>query len=231
MSLNQRQNQFLHYLGNTLSELEYRLNEILNLCDRSIEQYQNGNSEIKGQELNFAFSAFSGQLQTIKDVLPVISGDQISWAMLETVRHAKFIKGCRNAITHDGQQVINMWVKGKHYVACDFHRIAFKEVELITAPSEDIATICTEFTLELLDLIKQCLDGLVHDLSERQPLYDARFYDVAIRHPAISDSVREMYVDADKSQLDRPVDLTAELNSKIDKLRSICTSRLTEQSI
>lgn len=60
MSLNQRQNQFLHYLGNTLSELEYRLNEILNLCDRSIEHYQNGNSEIKGQELNFAFSAFSG---------------------------------------------------------------------------------------------------------------------------------------------------------------------------
>ncbi|MDH0448062.1 hypothetical protein [Shewanella sp. GD04112] len=186
--MNQRQNQFLHYLGNTLSELEYRLNEILNLCDRSIEQYQNGNSETKGQELNFAFSAFSGQLQTIKDVLPVISGEQISWSMLGTVRHAKFIKGCRNAITHDGQQVINMWVKGKYYVACDFHRITSKGVELIFAPSEDIATICTEFTLGLLDLVKQCLDGLVYDLSESQSLYDVRFYDAAIRHPAISNS-------------------------------------------
>ncbi|MFP3608463.1 hypothetical protein, partial [Paraburkholderia sp. SIMBA_053] len=65
------------------------------------------------------------------------------------------------------------------------------------------------------------------DLSKSQPLYDVQFYDVAIRHPAISDSVREMFVNADKSKLEQPVDLTAELNSKIDKLRSICTPILT----
>ncbi|TQP01929.1 hypothetical protein [Vibrio cholerae] len=225
--MNQRQNQFLHYLGNTLSELEYRLNEILTLCNRSTEQYRNGNSELKGQELNFAFSAFSGQLQTIKDVLPVISGNEISWAMLGEVKHAKFIKGCRNAITHDGQQVINMWIEGKYYVACDFYRVTSKGGEIIIAPSEDIATICIEFTLGLIDLVKQCLDSLVYDLSESQPLYNVRFYDAAIRHPAIGDSVRKMYVDADKSNLEQPVDLTTELNSKIDKLRLICTSILT----
>lgn len=143
--------------------------------------------------------------------------------MLREVKHATFIKGCRNAITHDGQQVINMWVEGKYYVADDFSRITTKGEERITAPSEDIATICTEFTLELLDLIKCCLDGLIYDLSKSHSLYDSHFYDAAILHPAISNTDREMYVEVDKSKLDEPVDLTVELNSKIDKLRSMCT--------
>ena len=97
------------FLKNKLEEHQYFLSQILEIC-KTVQQ----NFELKinpvntsGKDINFYFSAWTNTFQSLKDSLETIVEKDIPWSRFSNVRHFEFIKNCRNAITHDGMQIIN----------------------------------------------------------------------------------------------------------------------------
>src|SRR5690348_17328065 len=114
-----RRHQFGHFLLYKIQEVRFRLSELLELCSQSRRRFAVNDPDAagSGRVLNYHFGAFSSLVQTIKDILPVVACRAISWSDLSAIRHAEFMHSVRNAITHDGNPVINMWIEGRYYVA------------------------------------------------------------------------------------------------------------------
>ncbi|MCU5787850.1 hypothetical protein B27N_02853 [Alcanivorax marinus] len=174
--------------------------------------------------MNFHFSAFSSLVQTIKDILPVVAEQEITWSGLSNVRHIQFMHAVRNAITHDGNPVINLWADGRYYVACDFLRLDQHQRPIqVQAPIEDIETLVTQFTMDLCKHLHSAVSPLLGSQALAGPLYGSDFFDSAINHPAIPKFAQRLYAKTDRLALDRgngnPV---AEVLSELDALISFC---------
>ncbi|MEE9309579.1 MAG: hypothetical protein V3U64_01020 [Cocleimonas sp.] len=225
--MNKRQNQFIHYLEHTIREFEFRLTEVIDLCDESLKCFNTSSPKTKdntGSKINYAFSAFVGLLQTLKDVLPIVLDENVIWSDLDSVRHLQFMKQCRNSITHDGMPIINLWAEGKFYIACDFYRVNNQgKTELVYAPEQDIATICKEFSIDFISLIKGLIDNRLSLLNSCTPLYDKHFTGLAMNHPAIPDFARKLHfsiLDEEYPQVDSG--LRKRLADSFEKIVVLC---------
>lgn len=218
--------QFSYFLLHKMHETRFRLSEILNVCQTSrrrfAEKQPPDNDDCR--MLNFHFSAFSSLVQTIKDILPTVAGQKVSWTALSNVRHMQFMHAVRNAITHDGNPVINLWVDGRYYIACDFLRLDQNQNPvLVQAPTEDIETLVTQLIMDLCTLLRSLASPLLGSQELTGPLYGEEFFDNAINHPAIPKFAKRLYAEADRSSLgERNGDPVAELLNELDDLICLC---------
>jgi len=223
-----RRVQFAYFLLHKVRETKFRLSELLNVCQASRRRFdaKRPNPEGGSQIVNFHFAAFSSLVQTIKDILPVVSERKVAWSDLSDIRHAQFMREVRNAITHDGNPVINLWADGRYYVACDFVRLNEKQQPArVRAPVEDIETIVIQFTSDLCSHLRNQVLPLLGQEALAGPMYGLEFFENAINHPAVPEFARRLYAEADRSTLQPEVgDPVAEVLSELDALLSYCRS-------
>jgi hypothetical protein len=209
--------------------MRFRLSELGNVCQNSRHRFEAGDPPASGDGrlVNFHFAAFSSLVQTIKDILPVVSGQELTWSGISDVRHMRFMHAVRNAITHDGNPVVNLWADGRFYIACDFVRLDSrgKPVEF-KAPAEDIETLAVQFTDDLCSYLRSVLSPLRGNQALSGPLYGAEFFDNAINHPAVPVFAKNLYAGADRSAVEQSrADPVTELLSELSALASYCDAQ------
>lgn len=200
-----RRIQFAHFLNHTVSELHFRLVEILQTCEASQKDFTQGAPRVKDQGplINYQFSAFSSLVQTIKDVLPVITNMDVTWSSFSDIRHMQFMQAVRNAVTHDGNPVINGWIDGRFYVICDFVRLDRKGNPVqVVVPTEDIATVVIQFADDLCTCLSDMISYQRGDRSLRGALYGAEFFDEAINHPAVPEFAQRLYAESERAAVE-----------------------------
>lgn len=130
----------------------------------TLELTQKGQLKDPGHQdrINYFFSGFSNSFQSIKDVLHSITG-AAPWSAFSTIRNFSFIKNSRNAITHDGLQLISTFHGGRYYVehaGGSLKRYDDKNnVVEIPCPVDDIVTVCKQFYPDLLSKIKEIVEA------------------------------------------------------------------------
>ncbi|MCQ8118976.1 hypothetical protein [Methylomonas rosea] len=201
-----RKAQFAHFLKHKIGEYRFRLSEVLEVSDRSLNTFNSklpqNNSD--GRLLTYAFSAMTSQVQTIKDIVPVLLDREVPWSEYKNVRHMDFVAGARNAITHDGNPIIDLWVDGKYYVASPFLRIGARgETITVVPPTEDLATVSLEFTHDFSAKLLELVEGTANDPSILKPIYGREYFEEAMRHPAIPEFARDLYAESDKTEHDK----------------------------
>lgn len=200
-----RKAQFAHFLKHKVAEYRFRLSEVLEVSNRSLNTFKNKlpQNDSDGKLLIYAFSAMTAQVQTIKDIVPVLLDRDIPWSEYKSVRHMEFIAGARNAITHDGNPIINLWSDGKYYVALPFVRIGARgEMIRISPPKADIAAVSLQFTNDFSAKLIEIVESAGSDPAVLEPIYGQAFFEEAMQHPAIPEFARGLYAAADKSELD-----------------------------
>src|SRR5690554_6609437 len=113
------------FIKNKLQEYEYFLRKIVDICNLVNKNFLEGVNSVNtsDEDINFTFNAFVNTFQSLKGSLETATSEKIAWSRFSNVRHSTFIKECRNAITHDGMQIINAYIDGKYYIANDIERI------------------------------------------------------------------------------------------------------------
>lgn len=149
------------FVKNKLQEYEYFLKKILDICDLVNRNFLSGINPVNtgDEDINFTFNAFVNTFQSLKDSLGTATAHKIAWSRFSDIRHSDFIKECRNAITHDGMQIIDAYTDGKYYVASDIERIDnHGKFIAFAAPKEDILSLCLEFSVDLMLEIEKIAD-------------------------------------------------------------------------
>jgi hypothetical protein len=225
-----RRAQFTGFLGHKVRELQYALTQLVDACDQSLASVQSGVDSPDGNSLvvTYHFSSIAAQLQTIKDILPVLLNRKVTWTELSTVRHLPFIQSARNAITHDGNPVINLWVEGRYFVASAFVRQDQNGQPVsVTPPTSDVRTIALEFAQDLALNLIQLLEQLKSDLEVALPIFGQAFFDAGMQHPAIPAFAKELYASATKDAAElSDAQRVDKLQAELQTLRSFCATRL-----
>lgn len=149
------------FIKNKLQEYEYFLRKIINICNLVNANFLAGINPVNtsDEDINFTFNAFVNTFQSLKDSLETATSQKIAWSHFSDARHSTFIKECRNAITHDGMQIINAYTDGKYYIANDIERIDnHGKFIALDAPKHDILTLCLEFSTDLMLEIEKIAD-------------------------------------------------------------------------
>lgn len=224
-----RRAQFAHFLLHKVREMHFRLSELRDVCRASRHRFaeDDPSASDEGRLVNFHFTAFSSLVQTIKDILPVVSGQELLWSGMSDVRHMRFMHAVRNAVTHDGNPVVNLWVDGRFYVACNFVRLGGRGEPIeVEAPAEDIETIAVQFTDDLCSYLRNALLPLRGDQTLSGPLYGVEFFDSAINHPAVPEFANHLYATSDRSAVNQSrADPVMETISELDALAICCGSQ------
>lgn len=146
-----------------LGEMEFFLKMIESEWEATIlELTQQGQlKDLNHQEkINYFFSGFSNSFQSIKDVLHSITG-AAPWSAFSSIENFSFIKNSRNAITHDGLQLISTFHGGRYYVehaGGSLKRYDDKNNAVeIPCPADDIVTVCKQFYSNLMKTIKEII--------------------------------------------------------------------------
>lgn len=135
------------------------LNKIADDCLDSYGRFLANKETISNRGINYNFSAYANTLQSLKDALETSLKIKITWADLyKDNDYCEFIKQSRNAMTHDGSPIINMWSDGLFYVPADIFRLGTKsKPEIIKAPTENILTVCLKFSDLLMEWLKKLI--------------------------------------------------------------------------
>lgn len=148
-----------------LGEMEFFLKMIESEWEATIlELAQKGQlKDLTHQErINYFFSGFSNSFQSIKDVLHSITG-AAPWSVFSSIENFSFIKNSRNAITHDGLQLVSTFHGGRYYVehaGGSLKRYDDKNNEVeVPCPADDIVTVCKQFYSNLLKKIKEIIEA------------------------------------------------------------------------
>lgn len=229
MQKSSRRLQFAHFLAHKVRETRFRFLEVSDICQESRRRFvaQQAQAQGDGQLINYRFAAFSSLVQTIKDIIPVVLERDVSWSSLSKIRHLQFVQSIRNAITHDGNPVINLWVDGRYYVACDFVRLGQKQKPIeVKAPSEDIHTIVLQFTEDLCSYLHSVFSRFLGDQSLVGPLYGQEFFTKAINHSAIPEFAQGLYWESYDSNF-KPAssEPLSEVLEELDSLVALCRER------
>ncbi len=155
-------------LINKISEFQHRLSEIVTACDETMNLFKLGYIDSVIQKSNgenyrlvcYSFSSFSSVVLTLKDSVTTSLEEcfpKIKIKKLFKCKHMRFILDSRNAITHDGNSIINGCLNGLYFVGSNIIRRLDNNKELIEikAPITDIRTLCLEFALDYCMCIHQ----------------------------------------------------------------------------
>lgn len=227
-----RRAQFAHFLEHKICEYHFLLSELITICDRSRENFNAKHEQLEGDGklINYRFSALASQVQTLKDIVPVLVDKAVAWSDFADVRHMNFMHGARNAITHDGNHLVNLWTEGKYYVAVPFVRYDAlkKKMVSVTPPLVDIRTSTLEFTNDLMIKIHELIESVASEAEIALPVYGVEFFDSAIQHPAIPQFVKDLYLSSDKSPTnEQDLSRIARIKGKLNTLLAYCSVELS----
>ncbi|WP_236217063.1 hypothetical protein [Pseudomonas rhodesiae] len=149
-----------NYFTGKVKELRYQLAIIVAGCDISLNLFTNG-SEVpptNSQAVIYGFSAFTNVIQTLKDAVKTVTGEQLDWSKIELLRYGSFMRNVRNAATHDGNPVISAWADGRYFVPAKIVRIdGYGNTIEIPAPTEDVRAVCLDFSKDFCQLLRDTL--------------------------------------------------------------------------
>lgn len=149
------------FIKNKLQEYSYFLDKITVICSNAARNYYSysNSSASENNGLSFLFNALTNTVQSLKDSLETATGTKIAWSKFSSVRHFVFFKEARNAMTHDGIQIINGYKEGKFYMATSMERVDnHGKLIAIEAPNTDVLTFCKQFTLDFMAVLDELID-------------------------------------------------------------------------
>lgn len=155
-----RESRHVNFFKSKIGELRYYLEAMVQVSDDSLALMNMGQDGTQqGKVIVYSFSSFTNALQSIKDsgalFLPLHS---LSWGKIKTLRHGEFMKDARNAITHDGNPIINFWLDGHYYVGGKIERLdENKKPITIVPPKISVREFSLEFAHDLAVLISDIL--------------------------------------------------------------------------
>lgn len=179
-----------------LAEMEFFLDMIEKEWTETVREHEEFGQIQDGEHqnrINYFFGAFSNAFQSVKDSLNSITS-AAPWNKFHSVKYFSFVKNSRNAITHDGSQLINIYQSGKFYLShaggtlkrVDNHG---NEVE-IDCPSEDVVTICSQFYAHLLVKVREIVSENLSDFDVAPSSISAVAKDAITESSVIPDFVR-----------------------------------------
>lgn len=149
-----------------LKEFRYFLEKIVENCDESLRRANRleADSDPTGGPLTYSFSAFTNTVQTLKDITGKLLPEMMPWSKIKALRHGTFLYLARNAMTHDGDTIVTMWVNGYYFVPSKIVREDQKgNVVEIIPPVEDVKQFCLEFAVDFINLIVATLEQVADD--------------------------------------------------------------------
>ncbi|MGJ7496328.1 hypothetical protein ACSFA8_14730 [Variovorax sp. RT4R15] len=187
----------LCHLSGKVEELQYQLSEVLARCDTSLSRFQTGQAApmFEQRQVCYSFSAFANVLQTLKDIAKDLLGDNNPGESLRALRHGAFILDSRNAMTHDGHPIVDAWVDGRFHVAADIYRFNKGTLVTIQAPSQDIRTVCLEFTADLCIYLRGLLEAKRAEPAIEHPLPDFTRIEQALTSSIVPEFARALFAD------------------------------------
>src|SRR5258708_4399232 len=119
---------------------------------RHIRQDYPINSEV--DKLNYFFSAYLNTVQSLKDASQTAARSDLSWLELSPT-YGRFLRYSRNAITHDGSQLINGSQGTKNFIVGPLCRIDDRRAVIaFDPPNEDVLTLCSSLSKEVLTSLR-----------------------------------------------------------------------------
>jgi hypothetical protein len=217
------------FIKNKLQEFEYFLKKIIQISDLVHFNFLNGINPVNtsDEDENFTFNAFINTFQSLKDSLEIALDTKIPWSRFSSVRYADFLKDCRNAITHDGAQIINAYVDGKYYMAYNIERIdKWNKSVVLKAPNEDIKTICISFSLDLMKEIKIILIENGEKMPSSNPPRTEDIFKFLSDNPIVPEFVKAM-IQQNSNEIFKALSAVKlnpleEIDKQIDKIVEIC---------
>ncbi|SDG97654.1 hypothetical protein SAMN04487926_101482 [Paraburkholderia steynii] len=219
-----------NHFGGKIKELHYHLTAIVVACDQSLRLSSSGlhvpseNSEA----VVFGFSAFANTIQTLKDAAKTVTGEQLPWSQIEQLRHGAFMRNARNATTHDGHPVVSAWVDGRYFVPARIVRLGDREQIIeIAAPTEDIRTLCLEFSQDFCQMLREILSRTENVAPLRGIPFDMAELDEAIAESNVMpEFVKQMFA-ANRQEIAKSLDTirhdpVAEVIKRLDEVTRYC---------
>lgn len=158
-----------------LKEFSHFLHLIVENCDESLRRANTfeANSDPTGGPLTYSFSAFTNTVQTLKDITGKLWPGIMPWSKIKLLRHGNFLYLARNAMTHDGNPVVSLWVDGHYFVPSKIVREDQNgNVVEIVPPVEDVKKFCLEFSCDFMRLIVTTLEQVAEDDRLSMSVFD-----------------------------------------------------------
>jgi hypothetical protein len=185
------------YIDGKVREFSYHLKTIVDSCDRSFAACGENRIDTEGKIVVYGFSSYTNAMQALKDAIKTIGASPLTWTDIAQVAHGDFISKARNAITHDGNPIVNAWVDGKYFVASDISRVGVhgEPIEIVR-PNEDVRTVCLQFAAGFASVIRDRLTLILGTFQlGGSPFNMAEFEDIVGSSPLIPEHVKQMTVD------------------------------------
>ncbi|GAA4648236.1 hypothetical protein GCM10023116_05030 [Kistimonas scapharcae] len=217
------------FIKNKLEEYRYFLEKLINICLLVENNFQNGINPVNtsNENINYTFNSLTNTFQSLKDSLETATGKKIAWSELYEIEHGRFIKESRNAITHDGMQIINAYTDGKYYIANDIERLDAKGNFIkIEAPQTDILKLSLEFTIGFMNKIQ----SLIIDYGESIPKssHPVKMQDIEkyLTNPVVPKFVREL-IKENKDEIEKQLssvrfDPVQDIMNESSKITDLC---------
>lgn len=224
------------FIKNKLQEYEYFLRKIVDICNLVNANFLAGINPVNtsDEDINFTFNAFVNTFQSLKDSLETATGQKIAWSRFSNVRHSTFIKECRNAITHDGMQIINAYTDGRYYIASDIERIDNhgKFIALDT-PKHDILTLCMEFSADLMFEIEKIADEYGQSIPTQSNVDKIKYIEKAMNNAFVPEFARVLFQqnrDTIEQQLAaHKFEPVAEIKKQATSISNLCNFHITKR--
>lgn len=222
------------FIKNKLQEYEYFLRKIVNICGLVNANFRAGVNPVNtsDEDINFTFNAFVNTFQSLKDSLETATSDKIAWSRFSNVRHSSFIKECRNAITHDGMQIINAYTDGKYYIANDIERFDHRgNFIALDAPKHDILTLCLEFSADLMLEVEKIANEYGQSIPTQSREYKIKYFEKYMNNAFVPEFARVLFQqnrDTIEQQLAaHQFDPVADIKKQAASISDLCGSHIT----
>jgi hypothetical protein len=223
-----------NYLAGKVREFAFQLHVVVDASDSSLASYRTGDPGPGDGPVIYGFSAFGNAMQSLKDALKTIGGEPITWSQVAQLSDGDFLAKSRNAMTHDGNPVINAWADGRYFVANDISRFGSNGEPIeIVRPQTDVRTLCLTFAAEFCAMLSARLRPLVGHYEIGGAGFDSGEVEAAIHtsdlipaevkalFAAKSEEIREAIAQAP------PFDPVVKAIEELEKLSGYCSSALS----
>ncbi|WP_171940847.1 hypothetical protein [Herbaspirillum rubrisubalbicans] len=126
----------------------------------------------------FGSSAFCNAIQSLKDATATTICEKVEWSDIESnCRHGKYFYEIRNASTHDGISVTNLWIDGRVYPSSMVERFGLGNKEItVIAPNQEIPVCCREFAIDFVAYLRKRLLPYLNqnELKGASPISEAQ---------------------------------------------------------
>jgi hypothetical protein len=217
------------FIKNKLEEYEYFLKKIVEICVHVNANFVASVSPANShdEDINFTFNAFVNTFQSLKDSLETATGRKIPWSFFSKVRHSKFMKECRNAITHDGMQIINAYTDGRYFIANDIERIDQSgKLIAVVAPKHDILTLCLGFSIDLMLEVEKIADQYGHRIPVQSDVEKITHIEKYMNNSFVPEFARALF-QQNRDVIERQLsahrfDPVADIKKQLTSIRNLC---------